>query len=75
VKDEADPEEKAKVEAKADGLAAEMQKLVIKMRSPKYKEEVKNDDNLDTFKRHQAVIARAKDTLKLLEKIEKRGKC
>jgi hypothetical protein len=72
---EADPEKKAKLQAKADGLAAEIQKLVTEMRSPKYKEKVKKDKALNKFRSHQAVIFRAKNTLKLLEKIEKRGKC
>ncbi|KAF4187629.1 hypothetical protein CNMCM7927_003863 [Aspergillus lentulus] len=47
--EEADPEKKAKLQAQADGLAAEIQKLVTKMRSPKYKEQVKKDKALDTF--------------------------
>ncbi|KAK9627231.1 hypothetical protein V6Z94_001927 [Aspergillus fumigatus] len=72
---EADPEKKAKIEAQADGLAANIQELVIKMRSPDYKEKVKDDVKLAKFKRHQAAIFRAKNTLKLLQKIEKGGKC
>ncbi|EAW23421.1 uncharacterized protein NFIA_021290 [Aspergillus fischeri NRRL 181] len=74
-KNEADPEKKAKINAQADGLAAKMQELVIKIRSPNYKEKIKNNEELNTFKRHQAVIFRAKNTLKLLQKIEKGGKC
>jgi hypothetical protein len=72
---EADPEKKAKILAQADGLAAKIQELVKEMRSPKYKEKVKNTKALNKFKSHQDVIFRAKNTLKLLEKIEKRGKC
>lgn len=57
---EADPEKKAKIEAQADGLAANIQELVIKMRSPDYKEKVKDDVKLAKFKRHQAAVFRAK---------------
>ncbi|RHZ44330.1 uncharacterized protein CDV56_101673 [Aspergillus thermomutatus] len=74
-KNEADPEKKAKAIADAEGLAPKMQKLVTKMRSPEYKKDVKGNKALDSFKRHQAVIFRAKNTLKLLKKLETPGKC
>ncbi|GFF29334.1 hypothetical protein IFM46972_02590 [Aspergillus udagawae] len=67
--DESDPEKKAKLLADADGLAPKIQKLVRKMREPDYKTTDRE------FLKHQSVISRAKNTLTLLKKLEKPGKC